>query len=143
MEFVPVYSYTNYIDANIMLGRLESEGINCWLMDENTNTVNPIWGQAIGGIKIMVAKSDAERAVELLNQFRREQQAKTPCPNCGSVNVDLVSSPRKASTWIGAIFSFLFASYAVAPNKVYHCFKCGHEFKLKEDDTGSDPAFPS
>ena len=38
MDFVLVESFTNYIEANIVLGNLESQGINCWLKDENTIT---------------------------------------------------------------------------------------------------------
>ncbi len=33
----------------------EEEGINCWLKDENTVTIDPILTNAIGGIKLMVA----------------------------------------------------------------------------------------
>jgi Putative prokaryotic signal transducing protein len=143
MNYVHVYSYSNYIDANIILGRLKDEGIDGWLMDENTTTINPILGNAIGGIKLMVANEQAEQAVALLKQYDRERRAQTACPKCESINVDLVSSPRKASTWFGAIFGFLFGDYALSGDKVYHCFKCGHEFKLKTEADTSDPAIPS
>ena len=35
MDFVAVQYFTNYIDANILLGRMQEEGISCWLKDEN------------------------------------------------------------------------------------------------------------
>lgn len=54
MEFVHIDTYVNYIDAAIIQGRLESEGINCWLRDENTVTIDPILTNAVGGIKLMV-----------------------------------------------------------------------------------------
>lgn len=68
-SFIPVQIFTNYIDAHILLGRLESENIVCYLMDENTVTINPIWTQAIGGIKLMVHESQVERAVELIKEL--------------------------------------------------------------------------
>ena len=43
MNFVPVISFNDYIDANILLGRLQSEGINCWLKDENSATITPFF----------------------------------------------------------------------------------------------------
>jgi predicted RNA-binding Zn-ribbon protein involved in translation (DUF1610 family) len=127
MNFVIAQVYTNYIDANIIMGRLEEEGIKCWLKDENTVTIDPILTNAVGGIKLMVAESQAQRAFELLRQFKTEQHAALKCPRCGSANIELVSTPRKASNWIGAIFGFLFGNYAMAVDKVYHCFDCGYE----------------
>ena len=129
MNFIVAQVYNNYIDANIIMGRLEEEGINCWLKDENTVTINPIWTNAVGGIKLMVPETQAERAFELLRQFRAELQAVLKCKRCGSVNVDLVSTPRKASNWVSALFGFLFLSFAAGIDKVYHCFDCGFEFE--------------
>jgi predicted RNA-binding Zn-ribbon protein involved in translation (DUF1610 family) len=127
MNFVPLYTFANYIDAHIVLGQLEAAGIDCWLKDENTVTINPIWTNAVGGIKLMVAENQAEQARELLQGIEAERKSHFLCPQCGSNNVELVSTPRKASNWFSALVSFSFASYAIAPDKVYHCFSCGHE----------------
>jgi hypothetical protein len=67
MQFVVLQSYTNYIDANIIMGRLQEEGINCWLKDENTFTIAPVLSSAFGGIKLMVAETQVQRALEILN----------------------------------------------------------------------------
>jgi uncharacterized Zn finger protein len=133
MNFIIAQVYSNYIDANIIMGRLEEEGINCWLKDENTVTINPALTNAVGGIKLMVPESQAERAFELLRQFRNEQQIALKCPRCGSVNVEFVTTPRKASNWFGVIFGFLFTNYALSADKVYHCFDCGFEFEELRD----------
>jgi hypothetical protein len=132
MEFVIIKRYDSYIDAHIDMGRLEEDGINCWLKDENTVTIDPILSNAIGGIKLMVAASQAERAIGILRNLENIRKALTPCPKCGSHNFELVSSPRKASTWISAIFGFLFTNYATPTNKINHCFDCGHEFNPVE-----------
>ena len=76
----------------------------------------------------MVEKKEVEKAVEILRRLKNEQQAKIACPNCASHNVELVSTPRKASTWLTAISTFILGDYAVAVDKVNHCFDCGHEF---------------
>ena len=127
-DFIIVRSFQNYIDAHITKGRLEEEGIDCWLKDENTVTIDPILTNAVGGIKLIVARSQAEKALELLNEYRREEKTAHPCPSCGSHNTDLVTTPRKASNWIAALFGFLFGSYALHVEKVRHCFDCAHEF---------------
>ncbi|HMO34337.1 MAG TPA: DUF2007 domain-containing protein [Lacibacter sp.] len=66
MQFLPLHTFDNYIEAHLCLGRLEEAGINCWLMDEHSVTINPFLTNAIGGIKLMVHASQAERAQELL-----------------------------------------------------------------------------
>ena len=67
MNFVVVASFDNYIPAHIALGRLRDEYINCHLQDENIFTIEPFLSNAGGGIKLMVAETQAERALEILN----------------------------------------------------------------------------
>ncbi len=128
MQFVPVWSYDNYVSAHIAMGRLEEDGFNCWLKDENTVTIDPILTNAVGGIKLMVAETEAQKAFELLKQLQREHKATTACPKCNSHNIEVVSTPRKASNWASAIIGFLFTSYAMPVETVKHCFNCGNEF---------------
>jgi len=66
--FVLLATFDNYIPAHIALGKLKDEFINCYLQDEYTVTIDPLLSNAIGGIKLMVAESQAERALDILNQ---------------------------------------------------------------------------
>ena len=59
MNFIQVRSYDNYIYANIVLSMLQDSGINCHLKDEYTITIDPLLSPALGGIKLMVARSPA------------------------------------------------------------------------------------
>ena len=138
MTFVPIRSYENYIDAHIIMGRLREEGIDCWLKDENTVTITPYLGNAVGGIKLMVLEEAVPKAIELLLQFHRTQQATHPCPTCNSLNVELVTTPRKAGNWLSVLLGFFVTSYAMPVEKVYHCFDCGKEFILKDAEPGSN-----
>ena len=134
MDFVILNSYNNYIEAHIAKGVLEEEGIGCWLKDENTVTIDPILTNAVGGIKIMVAKEDAERAWEFLTQLKKEQKLAVVCPKCGSHNIELVSTPRKPINWISAISTFFIGDYALTVEKVNHCFDCKHEFPEDQEE---------
>jgi hypothetical protein len=73
MRFVEVRSYDNYIDAHLMLGRLRDEFINCHLLNENSVTIDPFLSNAIGGIKIMVAESQVERALQIVNEIEAKK----------------------------------------------------------------------
>lgn len=129
MKFVPVWSYDTYVSAHIAMGRLEEDGFTCWLKDENTVTIDPILTNAVGGIKLMVADTEAQRAFDILKQLQREHKALIACPKCGSHNIEVVSTPRKASNWISAFFGFLFTNFALSVERVNHCFDCGNEFQ--------------
>jgi hypothetical protein len=130
MKFVPIWSYDNYIPAHVAMGRLQEEGIECWLKDENTVTIDPLLGNAIGGIKLMVAEQDARNAWQLLKTLERQHKSTTPCPQCGSNNIEFVSSPRKPGTWFSFLLSVLTTTYPMpATDQLYHCFDCSHEFK--------------
>ena len=66
MRFVLVSSFDNYIDAHIAFGKLKEAYINCHLQDDFSVTINPFLSNAIGGIKLLVAETQAERAIEVL-----------------------------------------------------------------------------
>jgi predicted nucleic-acid-binding Zn-ribbon protein len=137
MDFVPVASYNNYIDANIMFGRMQEEGFDCWLKDENIVTIDPILTNAVGGIKLMVAESERMKALQWLWEINKEKKSLLSCPKCNSHNWEFVSTPRKPGNWISVLFSFftnLFTmssanTIAMPVEKVYHCFDCGSEFE--------------
>jgi Putative prokaryotic signal transducing protein len=138
MDFVILQSFNNYMDAHLLMGRLESEGIECWLQDENTVTINPVWTNAVGGIKLMVKKEDAVLARQIFWEIETNRKQAVECPKCKGHNIELVSSPRKPSNWITAIFTYLFGGYAIGTEQVNHCFDCGNEFEnVNETSTGA------
>jgi len=129
MKFVPILYFDNYVPAHIAMGRLKEEGIECWLKDENLVTIDPILTNAVGGIKLMVDEENAKQAFELLSDLKSEYHAKSPCPQCGSTNIELVSTPRKAVNLVSVLVGFFFTNYAITKTDVFHCFNCGHEYK--------------
>ena len=131
MAFINIWSYDNYVPAHIAAGRLKEEGIECWLQDENTVTIDPILSNAIGGIKLMVAERDVKKALDILNTDREHHKSLTPCPKCNSQNIELILSQRKASNVFSAIFGYFFLGYPLAGTQLHHCFDCGCEYPLK------------
>ncbi|MBX3256507.1 MAG: DUF2007 domain-containing protein [Chitinophagaceae bacterium] len=129
MNFVTVASFDNYIEANIVLGKLQNEGIEAFLKDEYTVTIDPILTNAIGGIKLTVMEQDAEEARRLMQVFAAEKRALLECPFCSSHNVEYISNPTRSGNWLSALVSFFVSSYAVSIEKTYHCFNCGRDFE--------------
>lgn len=129
MEFIIVETFDNYIDANLTMGRLEEAGIHCWLKDEETVTLAPMFGNAIGGIKLMVEKKDIEASKEILNALKEIKRKNFACPHCGSHNIEYITSNRKPSNVISSIVTWMLGSYAVGVEQVWHCFNCNKEFE--------------
>ena len=73
MNFIELRSYDNYIDAHLMLGRLNDDFINCHLLNENSVTLDPFLSNAIGGIKLMVAATQIDRALEIINEIEKNR----------------------------------------------------------------------
>lgn len=65
-EFVTVATYDKSIDAHIALGRLSVEGIEAQLFDEQMVQMDWLYSIALGGIKLRVARSDAQAARKVL-----------------------------------------------------------------------------
>lgn len=134
---IVVYStYYNPIEANIVKARLEDSDIPCFLTDENVATINPLYNQAIGGVKLNVFEKDVDRINDLLEQegslLEVEDEVaeeKVSCENCGSTNVSLGQATKKRFSWWVTLTSLLFFVYPFKANTCYHCYNCGHEFK--------------
>ena len=69
MKFIQVQSFDNYFEAHVVMGNLQEENISCWLKDEYSVTIDPMLSNAIGGIKLMVAEAQVERAVAVLQSL--------------------------------------------------------------------------
>jgi DNA-directed RNA polymerase subunit M/transcription elongation factor TFIIS len=132
MNMITLRSFDNYFLANITLTKLQDAGVECYLKDENTVTIDPILSNAIGGIKLVVKEADAADAKQLLQQFDEEYLKSVKCPKCSATEITLVTKPG-ASNYITAIFTWLFSSYAVAAESIYQCSKCGYESKTMPD----------
>jgi len=67
VELTTVATFDNMPAAHIAKGRLEAEGIPCWLQDENLVQTDWLYNIAVGGIKLQVETRYAERARVILD----------------------------------------------------------------------------
>jgi hypothetical protein len=66
-KLVTIKTYSYHNDCLIDKAKIESAGIPCMLVDENTIMVQPFYSNALGGIKLQVNESDAEEALKILS----------------------------------------------------------------------------
>jgi DNA-directed RNA polymerase subunit RPC12/RpoP len=153
-KFITVLTFTFAHEGAIIKGRLESEGIPCFMRDELTAQVAPFYSNAIGGVKLQVRESDLNQAIEILKETgyikddgwhpskesllpdkqAGEQQItkkgiEITCPNCGSEEV----VKRKKAGWFFLLTSLLLLPFCglFSPffHTIYYCLDCKHEFK--------------
>ncbi len=134
MDLITIKTFDNFIEAHTMKSKLESENIRCFLFDENIVELNLIYNIAVGGIKLKINKSDAEKAIEIINKF--EKSALTDdfgevikCPKCGAEDIYSGFKTMKGIKGIlSAIISLLFLVFPIYYKNVYKCKNCGNEF---------------
>lgn len=74
-KLVTVATYLDSIQAHIMKGLLESEGIESFVFDELAAAYNPL----VLGVRLVVRQSDLERAAKILG----EEKQNSPGPAGG------------------------------------------------------------
>jgi hypothetical protein len=65
---VTILTFSDPVEVAILRGRMEAEGIPCFVQDELTAQLAFFVSDAIGGIKLQVREEDVERAVAFLHQ---------------------------------------------------------------------------
>ena len=136
MSLLTVKVFSTPTEAHLFKSRLENEGIDCYLFDENIAGMNFTYDVAIGGIKAKVNSADTQRVKEVLQQLEAEQKAKDMfiiCPVCESTeHYKNFTSIKGWKAILATILSFLTFSYPVYKKTVYKCKECGNEFKKGE-----------
>ncbi len=126
MDFVTIRTFQNNFSAHLVLTKLQSAGITCFLKDEFTVTVDPILSNAIGGIKLTVKKEEQEDALELLRIIDEDYIKSSVCPRCGKHTIELV--PKNTTKNLASVLlSWVLGSYAISPKNVYQCSSCKYE----------------
>ncbi len=117
-------------EAIIYQGKLESHGIEVFLRDNNIVDSNPLYSNAVGGVKMFVKTEDFDKANEILGEVSLyavdDDNQPVKCPNCGAIQAELVSTIRSWKTFFNVIF-FGFLALLFEKHK-YKCQECNHEF---------------
>ncbi|PTT13302.1 hypothetical protein DBR27_04930 [Flavobacterium sp. HMWF030] len=131
-NFKLVRSYQYSSEAQIFCGKLESEGVEVYLRDINTVDSNPIWSNAVGGVKIFVKSDDLEKANRILSEISQfsvnEHNELIKCPNCGAEEIEMVTSIKDTKSLLAFVFSLLFVLMPFYSKHRYKCNKCKFEF---------------
>ena len=115
-------------EADMLCSTLRAHGISTFIPDQNTVSIRPYIGNAIGGIRIQIDEKDLDRASQAIRQRASEaDKARFECPNCKSKDITY----ERISKWV-AFLCGLFLGIPLLWLKPKHkCNSCGYEWKEK------------
>lgn len=131
---VTIKTFDNPIDAHLLKTKLESEGIFCYLADENIVGINPLLSNAVGGIKLNVDKEDVDDAIRIIKEMEGTpitdvENQTISCPNCGSTQVlNNINNQKGLFAKLATVLSFLTSSLPIYAKKSYLCKDCNTIF---------------
>ena len=126
-----VATYATVGEAEAALSALDAAGIEAFVADENTISVDWMYSQAIGGVKVLVNEEDLDEAREVLASTAEPEEAnpvteaEVRCPRCGSNEFYRVEWRRlRAITLLGCFVAVIVVPlWLVLPK--WKCDQCG------------------
>jgi len=129
-ELIGTYQYSS--EAIIIKGKLESEGIEVFMRDNNTVDANPLYSNAVGGVKLFVNSNDYLKAKDIVSQVSKysldDNSKLLKCQKCGAEQIDMVTSIKDLKSLSVYIFSLLLGALPFYSKHKYKCRKCKFEF---------------
>ena len=141
-SFVVLRHFLDLPSALLAKTVLDSAAIECSLNDDNVVRMDWFYSNAVGGVKLLVRREDAENAARLLDQEALEEfevpevgEFKQPhCPNCDSPDISHKGLHRNAAYATVAI-GIPFPVSHVA----WHCNSCKHSWEGSEESPENLP----
>lgn len=130
MKTVKLITCNDAMQAHILQGALENEGIESILHNENFSTLYKNCVNSIAGVDILVMEEDYEKAVQVLKDNESWPEELTLCPYCGSQDIKLVLKEGQGLRGVGSVISAIFAGIVISGNKhwEYACKQCHKTF---------------
>lgn len=130
MKTVRLLTCDSLSEAYLIKGRLNNEGIDCFLTNENFTNLMPLYNNMLGsGIQVIVNENDLEKSRALIKEILIPVNDEIICPHCGSKNIGLGFGHRKRLK----ILSILIAIFTVKPignlKQEYFCKDCKSDIK--------------
>ncbi|WP_179351135.1 putative signal transducing protein [Winogradskyella vidalii] len=132
--FVTIAKFQYSAEAEIIKGRLESDGIQVFLKDNITIDTDPLVSHAIGGIKLNVLAKDQDKAKDILQSINayalNDVGEPITCPNCGNNRIELYSTITDFKSLISFLIGFITGTLPFSTRYQYKCEDCKTEFPL-------------
>jgi putative signal transducing protein len=135
-QFVILRRYRDLPEAVVVKSILDSEGIECFLSDENLIRMDWFWSGLLGGVKLWVKQQDVDEAQNLIDQSPPEgfdvegvgEFQQPHCPKCHSVDISFNELNRRV-----AFISAYLGLPIPLKRRGWKCHSCGHSWRQSDD----------
>ena len=115
-------------EAHFIKDRLNNEGIDCFLANENFTNLLPNYYNLFGsGVQVFVIEDDYEKSRKLIRDKLEPENMEKVCPFCGSTDIHIGFGKHK----ILKVFNILLAILIAIPigniRVRYYCKTCKEE----------------
>lgn len=86
---------------------LIAAGIECYIKDEHTVTIDPLLSPAIGGMKLMVKPEDVDEATHVLDTAEQAFIETVTCVKCGRQSIQKIVNKKTFDTLWAKLWSIL------------------------------------
>ena len=127
-KLVTIASYTDAIEANLVKGRLESEGIPVFLLNDHQIWANWMLSNALGGVKLQVTSPHVTKAKAIVADHQQGKfdiqvnDITNQCPRCDSAEFREVKTSWRIA-FLGLFMLNIPIPYARGKWK---CKSCGY-----------------
>jgi hypothetical protein len=129
MAIIRLITCNNSIEATLIKGLLENNGIRCFVTNEHFSNLMPFYNGLMGaGVQVLIEDIDLKKSQELLVSLSKDDRI--VCPDCNSSDIQFGLGKNKIKKIILVLISLI--SWIPFGNikKTYYCRNCGTEFKL-------------
>ena len=126
--YVTIRSYDNYINANMTMAMLKEGGIDCYIRDEHTITIDPLLSPALGGMKLMVHENDLKDALSILDHSDQLYLQSVACPVCQQKSLQQIREIEESRDWWQRLKNILINGQENIQKSYYRCYSCGTKF---------------
>jgi predicted RNA-binding Zn-ribbon protein involved in translation (DUF1610 family) len=131
-SLIEIANYQFSSEAYLFKGKLESEGIEVFLQNENTINTDPLLSNALGGVKLFVNSEDVQQSKQILDaipEYSLDDKGELlSCPNCGSQKIIMVTTIKDFKSFFAFIYGLLTLSMPLFSKQKYKCESCNFEF---------------
>ena len=120
----------NITEAHFIKDRLNNEGIDCFLANENFTTLLPNYYNLFrSGVQVFVIEEDYEKSRELIKDKLEPENVEKVCPFCGSTDIKMGFGKHKILKIFNVLLAILIAIPIGNIRVRYYCKTCKEEIK--------------
>jgi len=98
----------NITDAYFIKNRLNNEGIDCFLTNQNFTSLLPNYYNLFrSGVQVVVMECDYERSMELVKDKLEPENVEKVCPFCGSTEISMGFVKHRILKIFNVLIAFL------------------------------------